>query len=61
MPFQSESQRRKFYHLKSIGKMDQKTIGEWEKETPKNLPEKKADIVKYTKTAFWKGFINANK
>lgn len=47
MPFKSLSQRRKFYHLKSIGKMDQKTIDEWEKDTPKDLPEK---------VAFWIGF-----
>lgn len=40
MPFKSEAQRRKFYELKKQGKMDQATIDEWEKETPKVLPEK---------------------
>lgn len=40
MPFQSKSQRRKFYALKSQGKMDQATIDEWEKDTPKNIPER---------------------
>ena len=42
MPFQSDSQRRKFYALKNEGKMDQSTIDEWEDETPKKLPEKVA-------------------
>ena len=40
MPFKSKSQRRKFYALKSQGKMDQKTIDEWESGTPKNIPER---------------------
>lgn len=40
MPFKSEAQRRKFYALKAQGKMDQKTIDEWNKDTPKNLPQK---------------------
>jgi len=40
MPFQSKSQRKLFYHLKSQGKMDQATIDEWEKDTPKNIPER---------------------
>lgn len=40
MSFKSEAQRRKFYALKAEGKMDQKTIDEWEKDTPKNLPDK---------------------
>jgi hypothetical protein len=39
-PFKSEAQRRKFYALKSKGKMDQKTIDEWESETPANIPER---------------------
>jgi hypothetical protein len=42
MPFKSKAQRRKFYALKSEGKIDQKTINEWEKETPNELPEKVA-------------------
>lgn len=46
MPFQSQAQRRKFYALKSKGQMDQKTIDEWESETPDKLPERK-------KTAFY--------
>lgn len=53
MPFKSQAQRRKFYHLKSIGKMNQKTIDEWEKDTPSKLPER------LTKKAFWAGFIKA--
>ena len=40
MPFQSKAQRRKFYALKNEGKMDQATIDEWEKDTPKNIPER---------------------
>ena len=40
MTFASKSQRRKFYALKAEGKMDQKTIDEWEKDTPEDLPEK---------------------
>jgi len=39
MPFKSKAQRRKFYALKNEGKMDQKTIDEWESETPENIPE----------------------
>lgn len=55
MPFKSEAQRRKFYALKSQGKMDQKTIDEWEAETPDNIPKR------VTKTGaenmnFWSGF-----
>ncbi|NDC22659.1 MAG: hypothetical protein EBZ49_00790 [Proteobacteria bacterium] len=48
--FKSKSQRRKFYALKAEGKMDQKTIDEWESETPDKLPER------ITKKAFWLGF-----
>jgi hypothetical protein len=40
MPFKSLSQRKKFYALKNEGKMSQSTIDEWEKNTPKNLPER---------------------
>jgi hypothetical protein len=42
MPFKSKAQRRKFYALKSEGKMDQETIDEWESETKnkKKLPER---------------------
>jgi len=40
MPFVSNSQRRKFHQLMAEGKMDQKTIDEWEKDTPKVLPER---------------------
>jgi len=40
MPFKSQAQRRKFYALKAKGKMSQKIIDEWEKNTPKNLPER---------------------
>jgi hypothetical protein len=38
--FKSKSQRRKFYALKARGEMDQKTIDEWEKDTPKKIPER---------------------
>jgi len=47
MPFKSMAQRRKFYALKDLGKMNQKTIDEWEKDTPEDLPErmtKKAEV-----------------
>lgn len=50
MPFKSKAQRRYFYHLKDQGKMDQKTIDEWEEETPDDLPEE------VEKKAFWAGF-----
>jgi hypothetical protein len=40
MPFKSEAQRRKFYALKAEGKMSQREIDKWEKETPDNLPER---------------------
>ena len=50
MPFQSKAQRRKFYALKSEGKMTQDKIDEWENDTPKNIPER------IEKTAFWAGF-----
>lgn len=44
MPFKSKAQRRKFYALKAEGKMDQKTIDEWESKTPNRIPEKVASI-----------------
>lgn len=53
MPFKSNAQRRKFYALKSQGKMTQKTIDEWEQDTPKNLPER------LKKKAFFRGFEKA--
>lgn len=40
MPFKSEAQRRKFYALKEEGKMSQREINKWEKETPKDIPER---------------------
>ena len=46
MPFKSKAQRRKFYILKKQGKMDQKTIDEWESETPENITEKKKKVHK---------------
>lgn len=51
MPFSSKAQRRKFYALKAQGKMSQKTIDEWEKETPAKIPER---VMK--KKAFLAGF-----
>lgn len=55
MPFKSMAQRRKFYALKAEGKMSQKTIDEWEKETPEDLPErlKKTGAMAMN---FWAGF-----
>lgn len=55
MPFQSKAQRRKFYALKAEGKMDQKTIDEWEAETPDTIPErlKKTGAMAMN---FWSGF-----
>jgi hypothetical protein len=50
MPFQSKAQRRKFYALKNEGKMTQKTIDEWQADTPKDIPER------IEKKAFWSGF-----
>ena len=40
MPFQSKSQRRLFYAKKARGEMDQKTIDEWESDTPPGIPER---------------------
>lgn len=51
MPFKSKAQRRRFYYLKSIDKMDQKTINEWESKTPKEIPERL-----HVKKAFAEGF-----
>jgi len=56
MPFKSQKQRAYFYHLKSVGKMDQNTIDKWEEHTPKDkkLPvrvEKRAML-----NSFWNGF-----
>ena len=55
MPFSSKSQRRKFHALKAEGKMDQKTIDEWEKDTPEKLPEK----VAMNKQRFFNIFMDA--
>lgn len=38
MPFRSQKQRAKFYALKERGEMSQKTIDEWNSDTPKKLP-----------------------
>ena len=57
MPFKSQAQRRKFYALKREGKMTQSKIDEWEKDTPKSLPEKLAMAVKekqFTINQNWK-------
>jgi len=54
MPFLSKSQRRKFYALKSEGKMTQNKIDEWEQDTPKNIPErveKRANMSLFSKVA----------
>jgi len=40
MPFKSEAQRRKFYAMKARGEISQKTIDEWEHNTPKNIPKR---------------------
>lgn len=40
MPFKSKAQRRKFYAMESEGKMDKKTIGEFESKTPSRIPER---------------------
>jgi len=49
VPFKSQAQRRKFYALKARGEMSQKTIDEWQKETPKKLPDR------IKKHAYWSG------
>ena len=56
MPFLSKAQRRKFYHLKAIGKMDQSTIDEWEAETPKNIPQRLHKKAGDNMNTFWLGF-----
>jgi hypothetical protein len=55
MPFLSKAQRRKFYALKNKGEMDQKTIDEWEKDTPSNIPERKKTAM-INSSIFWNGF-----
>ncbi len=40
MPFKSEAQRKKFYELVKQGKMDKSVLEEYEKGTPKKLPER---------------------
>ena len=54
-PFKSKAQRRKFYAMKAEGKMEQKTIDEWEEETPENIPEKVA------KPLYEKGIRSAHR
>ena len=57
MPFLSKAQRKKFYALKNEGKMDQKTIDEWEQSTPEHIPErlhKKGEAM--LNSSFWSGF-----
>lgn len=54
MPFVSKAQRRQFYALKNKGEMDQKTIDEWEKDTPSNIPERKKTAM--MNRIFWNGF-----
>lgn len=55
MPFKSHSQRRKFYALKAKGQMSQKTIDEWQSDTPKDIPDRLKDR---EKKAFWDGFAS---
>ena len=40
MPFKSEAQRRKFAQLEKEGKIKKGTFEEWNKDTPKEIPEK---------------------
>lgn len=40
MPFKSQKQRAKFYSLLEEGKIDKKTVNEFEKNTPKDLPDR---------------------
>jgi hypothetical protein len=56
VPFKSQAQRRKFYALKAQGKMDQKTIDEWEAETPKKLPDRISTKTGAEAMNFWLGF-----
>ena len=61
MPFKSEAQRRKFYQLKGQGSMSQKTIDEWEADTPKHLPERIKKAQDRSESmgemkGFWAGF-----
>lgn len=60
MPFKSKAQIRKFYHLKTQGKMSQSEIDKWMAETPQphRLPERLAKK-RLKKVAFWTGFIKA--
>jgi hypothetical protein len=43
MPFKSKAQRRLFYAKMNRGEISKKTIDEWEKDTPKNIPERKKE------------------
>jgi len=40
MPFKSEAQRKKFYAMYRRGEITKKTLLEWERETPQNIPKK---------------------
>jgi len=40
MPFVSQKQRAKFAELLKAGKITQKTFDEWNRDTPKDLPER---------------------
>lgn len=40
MPFKSEAQRRKFGEMVKQGKMSQATFDEWNKDTPKKIPDR---------------------
>lgn len=39
-PFKSEAQRRKFHSLVKQGKISKSKLAEWERDTPKYLPER---------------------
>ena len=40
MPFKSQAQRAKFAELVKDGKMSQETFDKWEKNSPKDLPDR---------------------
>lgn len=54
MAFKSQSQRAKFHELVKQGKMEQSTLDEWEKATPKGTLPHRITPVKNKITKPWR-------
>lgn len=40
MPFKSKAQRAKFLQMVEEGKIPRRTFDEWDRDTPKDIPER---------------------